>query len=98
MPVFFITDFFLYTTVEPLYSSHCWGMTFWLLYRGGWGLHTTEAFVCLIIGTRAVDRYIEDGCCKGVTVKRGSTVLLLLEACTKDVCTLTVQLYPHINH
>ena len=23
------------TTVEPLYSGHCWGMAFWLLYGGG---------------------------------------------------------------
>ena len=22
-------------TVEPLYSGHCWGMAFWLLYGGG---------------------------------------------------------------
>ena len=50
----------------PLY-----GVSRWLFFRG-W--HTMEVYVSSI-GTRAVGRYIEGGCCRGVTVKRGSTVV-----------------------
>ena len=50
----------------------------WPLYRvPRWpffrGLHTTYVYVSLI-GTRAVGRYMADGRCWEVTVKRGSTV------------------------
>ena len=36
-------------TVEPLYSGHCWGMAFWLLYGGGCcrGGSKFSAFWCM---------------------------------------------------
>ena len=58
-------------TVEPLHSGHCWGMDFWLLYGGGC-CRGVPLYYNTLIGTRAVGRYIADGCCWGVTVMRGS--------------------------
>ena len=54
-------------------------MATWPLY-GGYGISqffrgsvTVEVYVSSI-RTRAFGRYIEGGCCRGVTVMRGSTV------------------------
>ena len=58
--------------------SVSWGTNIWPLYGvAGWpffrGSVTVEVYVSSI-RTRAFGRYIEGGCCRGVTVMRGSTV------------------------
>ena len=59
------------------------------------GLHTTEIYVSLIIGTRAVDCYIEDGCYRGVTVKRGSTVHVAIVS--KIMSSIIDIILPHMR-
>ena len=64
----------------PLYGGYGWGTNIWPLYGvAGWPFFRGSVTVCEVyvssIRTRAFGRYIvEGGCCRGVTVMRGSTV------------------------
>ena len=59
----------------------------WPFFRGS---VTVEVYVSSI-RTRAFGRYIEGGCCRGVTVMRGSTVT----CCSVEVvCTLNTFALP----
>ncbi len=60
-------------TVEPLYSGHPWGTTFWPLYRSGlyWGVGFVHK---LFIWDLVSWPLYRGGLYSGVAVKRGSTV------------------------
>ena len=57
-----------------------WGL--WPFFRGS---VTVEVYVSSI-RTRAFGRYIEGGCCRGVTVMRGSTVARNIDLFSTEPC------------
>ena len=70
-----------------------WGTNVWPLYGvAGWpffrGSVTVEVYVSSI-RTRAFGRYIEGGCCRGVTVMRGSTVHVTLVDLYVQACNFS---------
>ena len=84
-------------TVEPLYSGHPWGTTFWPLYRGGlyWGvvLYTTACS----FGTWVPGRYTEVALFRGGRYECSTVVPIEIYSLVHACCSLIKQ-YKNTHH